>query len=58
MGEVLLLSEACRRLNWGRETFWSAKRAGLRSIAFGRQKFLLGADVLSFFERLADEQEA
>jgi hypothetical protein len=30
--------------------------AGLRLITFGRAKYVLGSDVLKFFERLANHQ--
>jgi len=55
-GEVLTLSELKRRLGWGEHATRQARRAGLRLIAFGREKYALGADVLSFFARLAEQQ--
>ena len=33
-----------------------ARVAGLRLVTFGRQKFVLGSDVLDFFKRLAEQQ--
>ncbi len=53
--EVYTLAEACRRLGWGRRTWWQAEKAGLRAVRFGKQKFLRGAAVLEFFERLEAE---
>jgi hypothetical protein len=35
-----------------------ARVAGLRLISFGREKFVLGQDVLEFFQRLGERQQA
>lgn len=50
--EVYTISEACRRLNWGRKTFWRAEEAGLRAVAFGRAKYVRGAEILRFFRQM------
>lgn len=46
-----------RRLGWGLKAYRHAKRKGLRVSQFGRQEFVMGADVLAFFQRLAEEQQ-
>jgi hypothetical protein len=48
----------CASLQWEHRTFRHAVQEGLRIIAFGKQRFILGRDVLSFFERLAECQAA
>ena len=55
-GEILPLREAARRLGWERKTIAHAKRAGLRSVRFGRFDYVRGVDVLDFFAKLADQQ--
>lgn len=55
--EVLTLDEFRRRLRWGHKSIARAKAAGLRVLRFGKQGFLLGADVLDFFERLGEQQD-
>ena len=52
--ELLLMKEACRRLNWQRKTLAHAKREGLKTVKFGRYDYVQGADVLDFFRRLAE----
>jgi len=54
--ELLRLAELKRRLGWGEHAVRQARAAGLRLVAFGREKYALGADVLDFFRRLAEEQ--
>lgn len=54
--ELLRLAELKRRLGWGEHAVRQARAAGLRLIAFGREKYALGSDVLDFFRRLAEEQ--
>jgi len=48
----------CASLQWEHRTFRHAVQEGLRIIAFGKQRYVLGRDVLSFFETLADRQAA
>lgn len=55
-GEVMTLREAARRLGIGAAGMRQAQRAGLKCVPFGRQKFVLGADVLKFFEQLKEEK--
>ena len=55
--EVYSLTELRRRLQWGEHATRMAKAAGLRLVPFGREKFVLGADVLAFFRKLADRQQ-
>jgi hypothetical protein len=56
--EVLLYSEAARRLGWCTKSRRFAKQRGLRVIRFGRWEFVLGSDVLDFFRKLAEQQAA
>ena len=53
--ELLTLRELKARLGWGEHAVRQARRAGLRLIPFGREKFALGSDVLAFFTRLAEQ---
>ena len=46
----------CAGLQWEHRTFRHAVQEGLRIIAFGKQRFILGKDVLAFFEKLAERQ--
>jgi hypothetical protein len=55
-GELYSLTELRRRLGWGEHYVRTARVAGLRLVTFGRQKYCLGEDVLSFFRKLADRQ--
>jgi len=54
--EIMLVREACLRLGWARKTLTHAKKTGLRTIRFGRFDYVRGADILSFFSRLAEPQ--
>jgi len=54
--EVLLYSEAARRLGWCAKSRRFAIKAGLRVVRFGRHQYVIGADVLAFFQRLAEQQ--
>ncbi len=53
--EVYPLRDACRRLGWRAHALRQAKLKGFRTILFGRERYVLGRDVLAFFEKLADE---
>jgi hypothetical protein len=44
------------RLGWEKRSWAHAKREGLRVVQFGRFAYVLGADMLAFFERLAERQ--
>jgi hypothetical protein len=46
----------CHALGWCQVSWIQATRKGLRTIRFGKQSFVLGADALDFFRRLADAQ--
>jgi hypothetical protein len=46
----------CASLQWEHRTFRHAVQEGLQIIAFGKQRFILGRDVLDFFTRLAERQ--
>lgn len=54
--EVLTLREAGRRLGLGTRALCDAQRRGLRTILFGRVKFVLGEDVVSWARQLAEQQ--
>jgi hypothetical protein len=51
--ELLPLPVLCKRLGWGNRTAAQAQRDGLRATRYGHLKYVLGADVLAFFGRLA-----
>ena len=51
--EIMPLRVAGRRLGWEQKTIRHAQREGLRTIAFGRFKYVFGRDVLRFFDKLA-----
>jgi hypothetical protein len=54
--EALPLAEFGRRMNLGNEALADAQRAGLRTILFGRVKYVLGDDALRWFQQLAERQ--
>jgi hypothetical protein len=54
--EVLSLRELQRRFGWREHALRQARMAGLRMIPFGREKYVLGADLLAFFATLAEQQ--
>ena len=54
---LYLAVEFRRRLGWGMKSYRHAKRKGMRTIKFARSEFVLGADILEFFARLAEEQQ-
>lgn len=56
-GGVYLKGDFCRRLRWKAHAWRQAKRAGLRSLTFGRQVYILGSDALAFFSQIAEQQE-
>lgn len=54
--EVMPFAEAARRLGWCAKSRRYAQRDGLRVIPYGRFQYVLGADILDFFQRLAERQ--
>lgn len=54
--EVMTMKEMGRRLGLTSRACCDAQRQGLRTILFGRCKFVLGEDVIAWFRRLAEEQ--
>ena len=56
--EVMTLREFGRRLGLAQQACSDAQHRGLRTILFGRTKFVLGQDVIAWFRRLAEEQES
>ena len=55
--EVVSMAEFGRRLGFAHKALADAQRAGLRTIFFGRCKFVLGSDAIAFFQRLAEQQK-
>jgi hypothetical protein len=55
-GEILTLREFGRRLGLANKCLCDAQRQGLRTILFGRCKFVLGSDARKFFAKLAEQQ--
>ncbi len=55
-GEVMPLREFGRRMGLASRALADAQRHGLRTVLFGRCKFVLGSDVLGWFNRLAAQQ--
>ena len=51
-------AELRRRLGWAEHSGRQARIAGLRLVTFGRQKYCLGEDVVTYFRKLADRQQA
>ena len=56
--ELMPMREFGRRLDLHNKALSDAQRAGLRTVLFGRCKFVLGADAIDFFHKLADAQAA
>jgi hypothetical protein len=56
--EILPFAEAARRLGWCAKSRRFAQRDGLRVITYGRYQYVLGADVLDFFRKLAEQETA
>ena len=54
--EVYPIAELLQRLNWGRKTLRAARLRGLKVVAFGRERFVLGRDVIRFFAGLEAAQ--
>jgi len=54
--ELLPMREFGRRLDLHDKCLSDAQKAGLRTIGFGRQKFVLGSDAIDFFRKLAAQQ--
>ena len=55
--EVLLFSEAARRLGWCSKSRRFAQRDGLQVIKYGRHQYVTGQAILDFFGKLAEQQE-
>lgn len=51
--ELMPLREAARRLGFGQKTIRAAQRSGLHTIQFGKMKYVVGSDVIAFFEKLS-----
>ena len=51
------LEELARRLRWRKHSIRQALRAGLRAPKFGSRRYVLGADAIRFFQRLAEQQQ-
>jgi hypothetical protein len=55
--EVLPLREFGRRMGLASRALADAQRRGLRTVLFGRVKFVLGADAMAWFASLAERPE-
>jgi len=53
--EVLSQRELQRRFGWQEHSLRQARLAGLRTVQFGRERYVIGADVLDFFRKLAEK---
>jgi hypothetical protein len=53
---VYPMREFGRLLDLHDKALADAQKQGLKTIKFGRQKFILGRDGLAFFQELADRQ--
>ena len=56
--ELYVASEVYRRLRWQKHSQRQARRAGLVPTKFGSRSYLTGRQILRFFEKLAEQQEA
>ena len=56
VGEIMPLAELHRRFGLSYKATKLMERKGLRMVEMGRCKYVLGADVVRFFEQLAAEQ--
>lgn len=54
--EVLPLEELGRRMGWGNETLSAVQRDGLRAVTVGRRKYVVGAAVYEFIERMGNTE--
>ena len=55
--EVLPLREFGRRMGLASRALADAQRQGLRTVLFGRMKYVLGSDALAWFQGLAERQK-
>jgi len=55
---VYTLPHAARLLNWGRRAMQQAQRDGLRTVLYGRNKYVRGQAILDFFEMLEGRDDA
>ena len=53
---IYSLRQFGRELDLHDKCLSDAQKAGMRTIIFGRQKFVLGSDAIDFFQRLAQQQ--
>jgi hypothetical protein len=56
--EAMPLKEFGRRMNLANRALADAQRAGLKTVLFGRVKFVLGSDAIDWFKQLGEQQEA
>jgi hypothetical protein len=57
-GGVYTETELAKRMRWKKHSLRQAKKLGLRSIRFGSRNYVLGSDVLKWFEGLQQQKEA
>lgn len=56
--EIMPMRVAAGRLGWNRKSVAHAKRAGLKTVQFGRFCYVRGVDLAEFFAKLAANGEA
>ena len=56
--QLYSFDEAARRLRWKKHSRQQARRLGLKTVRFGSRDYVLGRDLLAFFDRLAQKQHA
>ena len=55
--QLYTFDEAARRLRWRKHSRRQARRLGLRVTRFGSRDYVSGAELIRFFEHLAQRQE-
>lgn len=54
--ELYTFDELSQRLRWKEHSRRQAKNLGLKVVRFGSRDYVLGRDVLDFYEQLAEQQ--
>lgn len=54
--EAYTQAEFCRRAGLARKAYLSARRHGLVVVTFGKKRWILGRDFLSFLAKQAEKQ--
>ncbi|MGI6415054.1 MAG: hypothetical protein ACOX1P_05235 [Thermoguttaceae bacterium] len=53
---VYPFAEVCRRLGWARHSARQARRLALPVVRFGVRDYVIGSDVITWFQRLGEQQ--